>query len=53
MTTGLAILVPIDSEINGIEDLMVSGRKIVVKLGTTGGPSPEENLECRNSYDAA
>ena len=36
VTTGLAMLVPIDSEINGIEDLMVSGRKIVVKLGTTG-----------------
>ena len=36
VTTGLAMLVPIDSEINGIEDLMASGRKIVVKLGTTG-----------------
>ena len=36
VTTGLAMLVPIDSEIEGVEDLMKEGRKVVVKLGTTG-----------------
>ena len=36
VTTGLAMLVPIDSPIRGIEDLMSGRRKIVVKLGTTG-----------------
>lgn len=36
VTTGLAMLVPIDSPIKGIEDLMSVGLKVVVKLGTTG-----------------
>ncbi len=36
VTTGLAMLVPIDSPIKGIEDLMKEKRKVVVKLGTTG-----------------
>ncbi len=36
VTTGLAMLVPKDSPIKGIEELMSGKRKVVVKLGTTG-----------------
>jgi polar amino acid transport system permease protein len=36
VTTGLAMLVPIDSPIKSIEDLMTGKWKVVVKLGTTG-----------------
>ncbi|MEE2807732.1 MAG: ABC transporter permease subunit [Verrucomicrobiota bacterium] len=36
VTTGLAMLVPVDSPIKDIEDLMSGKRKVVVKLGTTG-----------------
>ena len=45
VTTGLAMLVPIDSEINGIEDLMTSGRKIVVKSATTGETFARKELK--------
>ncbi|MDP6858813.1 MAG: ABC transporter permease subunit [Verrucomicrobiales bacterium] len=36
VTTGLAMLVPKDSPIKGIKDLISGSRKVVVKLGTTG-----------------
>ena len=36
VTTGLAMLVPNDSPIKSIEDLMTGKWKVVVKLGTTG-----------------
>jgi polar amino acid transport system permease protein len=45
VTTGLAMLVPIDSEIKGGEDLRKEGRKIVVKLGTTGEAYARKELK--------
>ncbi|MEC7222652.1 MAG: transporter substrate-binding domain-containing protein [Verrucomicrobiota bacterium] len=36
VTTGLAMLVPVDSDISNADDLMSGNKKIVVKLGTTG-----------------
>lgn len=45
VTTGLAMLVPIDSEIEGVEDLIKKGRKVVVKLGTTGEAYARKELK--------
>ena len=45
VTTGLAMLVPIDSEIKSGEDLRKEGRKIVVKLGTTGEAYARKELK--------
>ena len=47
VTTGLAMLVPIDSPIKSIEDLMTGKWKVVVKLGTTGESFARSKL--RNS----
>ncbi|HMP77460.1 MAG TPA: transporter substrate-binding domain-containing protein [Kiritimatiellia bacterium] len=36
LTTGLALLVPHDADIAGVQDLNRPGRRVAVKLGTTG-----------------
>lgn len=45
VTTGLAMLVPKGSEIEGIEGLKEKGRRVVVKLGTTGEAFAREYLK--------
>ena len=42
--TGLAILVPADSTVTGIEDLKKPGVRITAKLGTTGESWTKKNL---------
>ncbi len=44
VTTGLAMLVGKDSEIEGLEDLKAPGRTIVARLGTTGENFAREHL---------
>lgn len=42
--TRLGLLVPVDSDVTKVEDLNVEGRKIAVKLGTTGELYAKEHL---------
>jgi polar amino acid transport system substrate-binding protein len=45
VTNGLCMLVARDSEIHRVEDLAGSGRKVAVKLGTTGHTWARANLD--------